>query len=133
MDFSGVNYLAVIVAAVAGFAVGAVWYTFLFSKAWIAAVGIDVEQMKKQGGSPVPFILSGISYLVIATFLSALLAPATIAGGAGAGFLAWLGFVLTTTAVNYAFPGRKLELTLIDTGHWLAAMVVMGAILGAFG
>jgi hypothetical protein len=132
MDISGVNYLAVIVAAVAGFAVGAVWYTFLFSKAWIAAVGISEEQMK-QGGSPVPFILSAIAYLVIATFLSALLAPATIAGGAVAGFLAWLGFVLTTTAVNYAFPGRKYELTLIDTGHWLAAMVIMGGILGAFG
>jgi hypothetical protein len=132
MSFESVNYLAVIVAAIAGFGVGAIWYTLLFSKAWIAAVGISEEQMK-QGGSPVPFIFSGIAYLVIATFLSALMSPATIASGALAGFLAWLGFVLTTTAVNYAFPGRKYELTLIDTGHWLAAMIVMGAILGAFG
>jgi hypothetical protein len=132
MNFGDVNYLAVIVAAVAGFAVGAVWYTFLFSKAWIAAVGIPEEKLR-QGGSPLPFILSGIAYLLIAAFLSALTNPATVVGGAVSGLLVWLGFVLTTTTVNYAFPGRKLELTAIDTGHWLAAMVVMGAILGAFG
>jgi hypothetical protein len=35
--------------------------------------------------------------------------------------------------VSYAFPARKLELTAIDTGHWLVAMILMGGILGAFG
>lgn len=134
INFAAVNYLAVVVAAIAGFGVGAIWYGLLFSKPWLAAVGISMEQMQREGSrSFVPFVLSIIACLIMAVILSAFAAPASIAGGATAGFLAWLGFVVTTITVNYAYPGRKLELTLIDSGHWLAVMVVMGAILGAFG
>jgi hypothetical protein len=50
-----------------------------------------------------------------------------------AGFILWLGFTLTTTAVNYAFPGRKAALTAIDSGGWLVIAVVMGAIIALFG
>ena len=45
----------------------------------------------------------------------------------------WLGFVLTTTATNQAFEGMKPVVTAIDVGHWLAVLVLMGAIIGAFG
>jgi hypothetical protein len=41
--------------------------------------------------------------------------------------------VLTTTATNEAFHGTKPIVTAIDAGHWLAVLVVMGAIIGAFG
>ena len=105
MDFGAVNYLAVIVAAVAGVAVGAVWYSVIFSRAWMAAVEIPGKQMKQRGGSATPFILSGIAYLLMAMFLSALTAPASVMTGAVAGFLVWLGFMLTTTTVNNAYPG----------------------------
>lgn len=134
INFAEVNYLAVIVAAIAGFGVGAIWYGLLFSKQWIAATGMTMEQMQRSGGrSMIPFVLSIIACLIMAIILSAFAAPATIARGAAAGFLAWLGFVVTTITVNYAYPGRKIELTVLDSGHWLAVMVVMGAILGAFG
>jgi hypothetical protein len=39
-----VNYLAVLVATIAGFATGAIWYTVLFSKPWLKAVG-PIEPM----------------------------------------------------------------------------------------
>jgi hypothetical protein len=35
--------------------------------------------------------------------------------------------------VNYAFGNRKLALSLIDGGHWLAVLLIMGAVIGAFG
>jgi hypothetical protein len=34
---------------------------------------------------------------------------------------------------NYTFQSRKVMLTVIDAGYWLAVLVIMGAILGAFG
>ncbi len=49
------------------------------------------------------------------------------------GFFVWVGFVLTTIGVNQAFHGTKPLVTLIDAGHWLAVLLVMGAIIGAFG
>ena len=35
--------------------------------------------------------------------------------------------------VNHAFEGAKPMLTVIDGGHWLAVLLLMGAIIGAFG
>jgi hypothetical protein len=41
--------------------------------------------------------------------------------------------VSASTATNEAFRGTKPIVTAIDTGHWLPVLVVMGAIIGAFG
>lgn len=53
--------------------------------------------------------------------------------GVISGAFCWLGFVATTITVNYAFAMRKAMLTVIDSGHWLAELIVMGAIIGAMG
>jgi Protein of unknown function (DUF1761) len=57
----------------------------------------------------------------------------TIKGGVVSALFVWAGFVLTTTAVNQAFQGRPPAVTAIDAGHWLAVLLLMGAIIGAFG
>lgn len=138
MIFSGVNYLAVIVAAVVAFGIGAVWYTFLFSRQWMAALGTTREEMQSRGGSPLPFLIAIIGYLVMAWVIAVVIesvwrGSADFGDGALAGFILWLGFTLTTTAVNYAFPGRRPALTVIDAGGWLVIAVVMGAIIALFG
>jgi len=132
MDFANVNTIAVIVAAVAGFAVGAVWYALLFSKPWLAAVGFT-EADVKQGRSALPFVFSAIALLIMAWVLSTIVAPADgIGRGILVGLILWLGFTATTTVVNYAYAARKPALMAIDVGHWLAVAVAMGAIIGAF-
>jgi hypothetical protein len=50
-----------------------------------------------------------------------------------AGFFVWLGFVATTVSVNYALQMRPVELALIDGGHWVMVLLIMGAVIGAFG
>ena len=45
----------------------------------------------------------------------------------------WFGFVITTLAVNNSFAMRKPILIAIDGGHWLAVLLVMGAIIGLMG
>jgi hypothetical protein len=57
----------------------------------------------------------------------------TVLNGAISAFFLWLGFVVTTIAVNNAYAGRKLALTAIDSVHWLGVLVVEGLIIGAFG
>jgi hypothetical protein len=61
------------------------------------------------------------------------LANVTVRGGIISAFFVWAGFVLTTTTVNQIFRGTALSVTLIDVGNWLAVLVVMGVIIGAFG
>ena len=57
----------------------------------------------------------------------------SIGAGLFSGFMCWLGFVLTTVAVNNAYTFRRIILTAIDTGHWLGVLLIMGAILGWWG
>ena len=61
------------------------------------------------------------------------LGSVTVRSAVTSALFAWAGFVLTTSLVNNAFSGRKYTLTAIDAGHWLAVLVVMGAIVGGMG
>jgi len=134
-----INYLAVFAAAVAAWLAGAVWYGIL-GKQWLAALGwteADVTGPDGRRRMPMgPMVLSFIAALIMAFLLSGLTAhvgPLTIRSGIISGALVWLGFVITSIAVNNAFQKRKAMLTVIDGGHWLLALIVQGAVLGAFG
>ncbi len=65
------------------------------------------------------------------TGLMAHVGPFTVRSGIISAGLIWVGFVITSIAVNNAFQRRKVMLTVIDGGHWLLALVVQGAVLGA--
>lgn len=128
-----VNYLAVVIAALAAFGLGAVWYMVL-SKPWLRAVGTTKEHMQARGAFP--FLIAIIALLLMSWMLAGLmghLAQITIRGGVMAAFFVWAGFVITTMAVNHAYGGAKPMLTLIDGLYWLAALATMGAVIGAFG
>lgn len=142
MTFAGMNYLSIIVAAVAAWLFGAAYYTTL-SKPWLAAAGMTPEYMKQQpqGGKlkmAAPFILSFVAEIAMAWVLAGVLGhlgpgQVTVRNGLISALFLWFGFVLTTIATNNAYPGRKPMLTVIDAGHWLGVMLLMGAIIGAFG
>ncbi|MBC8013787.1 MAG: DUF1761 domain-containing protein [Methyloceanibacter sp.] len=136
MTFTEVNYIAVMIAALAGFGLGAVWYTVL-AKPWMHAIGKTEAECKQQGSAKVvPFAISIVSLLIMAWMLAGImghLGDITIRGGVISGFFVWLGFVITTMGVNHAFAGAKPMLTLIDGGYWLAVLLIQGAVIGAFG
>lgn len=134
MVFAGMNYLAVVIAAVAAFAFGAAYYMSL-SRQWLAASGKTKDEL---GKSPMPFIVSIVALLVMAQVLAGTMGhlgpgQVTVRNGIVTALFMWVGFVVTTTATNYAFGGRKPALTVIDCIHWLGVLVVQGAIIGAMG
>ena len=136
MAFAGMNYLAVLVAAVAGFAFGAAYYMSL-SNAWLAAIGMSKEQLAEKR-SPTPFIVSIVALLIMAWVLAGTMGhlgpgQVTLKDGVISGLFVWLGFVVTTLSVNYAFGQRRPMLTVIDGIHWLGVLVIQGAIIGAMG
>ncbi len=108
------------------------WYA-LFGNAWMQGLGKTKGDMPR---TPVPFIIVGIGCLLMAWMLAGLmghLANVTVRGGIITAFFVWVGFVLPTTATNQAFQGVRPVVTVIDTAHWLAVLLLMGAIIGAFG
>jgi hypothetical protein len=136
MTFTGMNYLAVVIAAVAAFAWGAAYYMTL-SRQWLAAVGMTRQQLSEKR-SPTPFILSFVALLVMGWVLAGTLGhlgtgQVTLKNGIISGLFLWLGFIVTTVFVNNAYPGRKYSLSVIDSIHWLGVLVIQGAIIGAMG
>ncbi|HSZ75485.1 MAG TPA: DUF1761 domain-containing protein [Rhizomicrobium sp.] len=130
-----INYIAVFVAAIGAWVAGAIWYGVL-GNAWMAALEKTKEQMGGGGMPVVPMALSFIADIVMACVLAAAIATrgaTNIKMGACTAALMWLGFVLTTQIVNNGFAKRKPMLTVIDSGHWLVALLVAGVIIGAFG
>jgi len=131
MIFSGTSYLAIVVAAVAGFAFGSVWYMAL-SKQWMAAVGLT-EPPKP---APMPFIAAFVCQLIMAWMLAGLvghMGEVTVIDSMLTGALVWFGFVLTTMVVNHRFQSAPWSLTVIDSGHWLGVLLVIGLVIGLFG
>lgn len=133
------NYLAVVVAAVAVFALGALWYSpLLFAKPWVAAHGHTPEKLAAmREGAGKAYGITFVCYLVMAAAFHHLLHDhLKITGGmhegALMGALIWLGFVATVGLTAQVFSDRKFAAYLIDAGYQLVYLVMMGAILGAW-
>jgi hypothetical protein len=140
MTFAGINYLAVLVGAVAAWLAGAGWY-MSFGKTWMAALGTTPEKMEEpraQPGAFLPFIYAFVAELVMAWVLAGLIGhlgsgQVTLLNGIISGAFCWLGFVITSMLVNNSFARRDWRLMLIDGGHWLVVLLLIGAIIGAMG
>lgn len=140
-SFLYVNYLAIVIATSTAWLFGAAYYGVL-SKAWLAALGATVEAIKQEAAEKgrlaqaAPYILTFVAEFVMAYVLYGLLlhlAGWTVRAGVISAALCWAGFVLTTVMVNNAFSRRKPMLTVIEAGHWLGVLLIMGAILGWIG
>ncbi len=136
MTFSGISYLAVLVAAIAGFLVGMVWYGILGER-WMAALGKSKDELLPDGKPPIATMaISFVSELVMAWMLAGVIGhidAVTVSGGIITAFFVWLGFVATTQLVNHRYGRYPLSLTAIDAGHWLAVLVAMGIVIGLMG
>ena len=136
MIFDHINYLAVLVAAVVTFAIGALWYSLLFGKAWMKAHGYTPEKLEEmKAGMGKAYALSFVCYLVMAFVLAVLIywtGTATAMGGLHLGALCWLGFAATIGLTANLYSDKPLSTYLIDAAYQLVYLMAMGAILGAW-
>jgi len=130
----GVNYLAIVVAAVVALVIGFIWYSpRVFGNRWMAYLGTTQAQL----GNPGP---SGMAVGVVASLLNAwVLAVLSLnLGGKSAtdgillGALAWLGFMATITAAQISFEKKPWGLWVLNNAHNLLVQVVMAAIVTAW-
>ncbi|KRA82616.1 DUF1761 domain-containing protein [Altererythrobacter sp. Root672] len=130
-----VNWLAVVLGAVAFFAVGAVWYSFLFSKAWQREVGMgapEIEAARAKGASHFVKImgLTLVLELIVSWMLGHLVARTSPSPHVIMMFAFGFGAFLMTPAIgiNYLYQNRSLKLFLIDAGHFIVGTAAMGAV-----
>ena len=129
-----VSLVATLVATVAGFILGAIWYGPLLGKAWMAENRFTEEELKKNFNPArtygTTFVLSFIGAYVFGMFLGPDPDPsfATLVG-----FLAGLCWVAFSLATSYLFEGRTGRLWLINGGYFVVQFTLFGAAFGLLG
>jgi hypothetical protein len=134
MNFA-VNYLAVIVAAIVGIALSALWYTLLWAGPNRTARALD-KQIAGVDPPPSLIPLAMLGNLFAAFVLAVLLKSSgnvTVANGILAGALVGIGIALPVAAQIHLYGFRPRTFIPMDAGEWIVALVLMGAIIGAFG
>ena len=131
-EFGAFPWLGVLVAAVASFAMGGVWFAVLFAKPYARALGRDNSPPEK----PAPIFLIGpfACGLVVAITGAVLLPLLHIdsAGGAAAlGALVGLGYLGSTAlnvAINPNMP-RPLLYALVNVPYFFLSSIVIHTVL----
>jgi hypothetical protein len=134
MDFSTINYFAVLAAAISTFVLGGLWYSpLLFGKAWMRANGFseaDLQTFSKARMFGWSILFSLVMAINLAMFLSG---PATsVTWGTAAGWLAGFGWVAMAIAIIGLFENKSWKYIAINGGYMTAAFLIMGAIIGAW-
>jgi len=138
MEFQ-INYVAVLVAVVANFFLGFLWYTPLFGKAWAKEMGFDMS-VKATGGQ----MAKGLIFMVIGNFFMAYVFAHNIEAWSfvpdmdqmsanikilNAAVFTWLGFYVPIDLSRVAWEKSSWKLFFINTGYHLAMLLVAATIL----
>jgi hypothetical protein len=127
----GVNYLAVLVSAIAAIVIGFIWYAPpVFGNRWMAYLGTTAAQMGNPGpaGMVTGIVASLLNAFVLAV-LSLNLGGKTLTDGIMLGVICWLGFMATITAAQIAFEKKSWGLWGINNLHNVIVQALMGAIV----
>jgi len=130
----GVNYLAVVVAAVVALVIGFIWYSpRVFGNRWMAYLGTTQAQLGNPG--PTGMLVGVVASLINAWALAVLalnLGGRSVTDGVLLGVLAWLGFMATITAAQISFEKKSWGLWVLNNAHNLLVQVIMAAIVTAW-
>ncbi len=127
--------LAVLAAAIAGFAFGAAWYMAL-AKPWTEAAGIETDENGRPvNESALPYIMAGFAMLLVAGMMRhtfALSGIDTAMKGLVSGLGIGLFFISPWIMINNGYGGRPFRLTIIDGGYATFGCAVIGLVLCLF-
>lgn len=140
MDFSTVNWLAVVACVIVSMISGSIWYNpRTFFPTWWKGIGKTGEP-GMQGNMGMTWTLTILSSFVQAIAMSFMVdaigslmfGGVSAASGALTGFMLWVGFIMPTYLVNKLFAGHGFKVWAIEVGNHLVNFVLFGAILGAW-
>lgn len=131
--FNYINWIAVLVAALAFFMLGSIWYTkLLFAKKWLAYTKINVSDPAVKKGMGAIMFGSFLLMFVASAGLAILTARLELAGwqdGAILGTITGISFGATAISISYLYEKRPLGLHLINGGYTLAGHIIAAIII----
>lgn len=135
---NNLNFLAIFVASIAGFATGAIWFgPKTFFPVWWRLMGRKPDEA---AGSGNPGLMFGLTYLgqLAMAFASAVVINFVIAGtespnnlliGLQVGLLLGVFVAAAASLSHRLFGGHGIKVWLIEVGNDIAGIVIMSVIL----
>jgi hypothetical protein len=134
MDFTTLNWLAIIAATLAFFAFGALWYSpVLFGKMWMKETGITTEKARSSNMAKAMGLTVLFSF-VMALNLALFMNSPEIGASQGAlyGFFTGFGWIGMAIFVSGQYEFRSTRYMLINAGYNTVGLTIMGVIIGAW-
>ena len=133
MRSGGINWLAVIVAAIAIYAIGFVIYAMLIPmESWMAMTGMtEAEKATAMGRMPFSVVMP----LLTAVFMAVLFKWGQVADamtGAKWAVVVALASAVPTMLYGWVYGGHSTDMTMIDVAHLMLGHIAAGAILGGW-
>ncbi|MEO6526472.1 MAG: DUF1761 domain-containing protein [Gemmatimonadaceae bacterium] len=134
---SDVNWIAVLVATVVGFVLGALWFSpLLFSNRWMAALGKSKEELGKSGPALGPalalsFAVTFITALALAVLL-VIMPLTTTLGALRLGLMLGVVFYALATATDYVYTGWPRTIYWIQASYHVLMIAIMAVIIAAW-
>jgi hypothetical protein len=142
MEEMNISITAILIAVVANFFVGFLWYTVLFGKMWAHEMGFDTS-VKATGGQMAKGMILGV---IGNFFLAYVFAHNIAAWGYVPGIesmtigmklvnsvvFTWLGFFLPVDLNKIAWEKKSWKLFAIDTAYHLVILLVAALIIYNF-
>lgn len=139
MEQLGISFTGILVATVANFFVGFLWYSVLFQKSWAKEMGMSLDVKPPNG-----IMIRGLLMNLIGNFLMAYVFAHNNAAWSfvpgmdkmstwgsimsAAGFT-WLGFYVPTDINAVAWEGKSWKLFFINAGYHFTIVLVAAIIL----
>jgi len=134
-----INYLAIVVATVANFFFGFLWYTPLFGKAWAKELGLNTSGPPPAGALAKGMIMGLIGQLLMAyvfahnnaawSFVPGMSEMPVIGNILSAAIFTWLGFYLPVDLNRVAWENSSWKLFFINTTYHLGTTLIAATIL----
>ncbi|MBP6858227.1 MAG: DUF1761 domain-containing protein [Candidatus Pacebacteria bacterium] len=133
-----VSIWPVLVASIAAFAIGAVWYSpLLFGKEWMALIGAtpkDIAEAKAKGmaKSYVAQLVITLVTFIVMHFAISTIGATTALDGAFVALVAWIGFAVPHAVSGMLWEKKSLKYALITSISTLLCWIVGGAIIAGW-
>ena len=132
--FSHINWLAVVVATVAYFILGAVWYSKVaFANKWVQGHGINVNAADAKKGMGQIMFLSFLAFFVICLTQAIIIHKMNLTGGVMSGLkvglITGVGISSMVISVGYLYTKKPITLHIIDGLYHTVGQVIAAIIL----
>ena len=130
---SHINWIAVLIATIAYFLLGALWYSVLFGKKWAQLVKLDTSNPDMKKGMGGMMISTFVLTLIICFGLEVLVVKFNfvqeVSYGIKIGLLTGLAFATTAVSIHYIYENKPTNLYLINNGYHVLGHVIAASIL----